>query len=259
MAKKISASVGKGGKNKPADAKTVQELLNPFASKAGFTKLKIDSDCGPKTIGAIGKFQKSVVAMTRPDSRVDPNGDSFKALVAGPKAASQTTGGTSRNGSSSGSGGPPQVSGPTNGVDKKIIGVLEAVSSHYGKPIVVTSGLRSPKKQGEVMWDYWVKNLKRGDLYTKIKNDKQLKEELNKYYDEGNKKAFVEKIAKDARSYSRHVWGHAVDIKKNTDAKMVAAISTVLRKVTEDLCYHFDDRNCTVPATISESIKRKWR
>lgn len=153
----------------------------------------------------------------------------------------------------------PQVSGKTQGVDKKIINVLNEASAHYGKPIVVTSGLRTPQKQAEVMWDNWTGNLKRGALYTKIKGNKELHKKLNDAYDSGDRKAFIDLIKPDAKSFSRHVAGMAVDIKKNTDGKVVAAIATVLHKITEGTCYHFDDKGRTVPATISENIKSKWK
>lgn len=267
MAKTISASVGKKGKNKPADVKIVQELLNKFTKQGGFSKLKVDGLTGPKTEGAIGGFQKKHMGV-KADQRVDKGKATIAALNVDPKAKPKEDekggpkggpkGGKDDKGGG-GAGAKPQVSGKTTGVDKKIINVLNEVSSYYGKPITVTSGLRTPQKQGEVMWDYWVSNLKRGDLYIKIRNDKDLKKRLNDAYDAGDKKTFVSIIKPDAKSYSRHVRGLAVDIKKNTDPKMVDAISTVLRKVTEKLCYHFDDRDRTVPSKISDKTKAKWK
>src|SRR5262249_54277832 len=62
----ISAPVGRGGKNNSQDVVTVQNALNAKA-KAG---LKVDGKCGPKTIGAIEAFQKTI-GMTRPDGRID--------------------------------------------------------------------------------------------------------------------------------------------------------------------------------------------
>lgn len=259
---RISSSVGKKGKNKPADTKSVQQMLNAFAKIAKFQKLKEDSDCGPKTIAAITRFQKACVPSIKADGRVDAGGTTFGVLNAGPKKYQDNAkkdDEKNKGGDKKEPAGKAQVKGPTAGVDKKIIGVLEAVSAHYGKPIIVTSGLRSPTKQGQVMWDYWTTNLRRGDLYKKIKGDKELKKKLNEYYDGGDKAAFVKLIAKDAKAYSRHVWGGAVDIKKNTDPKMVAAISTCLRKLVEKTCIHFDGRGVSVPAKISDKIKEKWK
>ncbi|MCB1332874.1 MAG: hypothetical protein KDK26_04305 [Roseivivax sp.] len=258
MAQTISASVGKGGKNKSDDVKTVQTLLNKFTRDGGFSKLKVDGVSGPKTEGAIGLFQSKVMK-TRADKRVDRGKPTMTALNTDPKKLKEEEPKAPTDPTSGGAGAKPQVSGKTQGVDKKILNVLNEVSSHYGKKIEVTSGLRTPQKQGEVMWDYWTSNLKRGDLYIKIRNDKALKQRLNDAYDAGDKKTFVSIIKPDAASYSRHVRGLAVDIKKNTDPKMVAAIATVLRQVTEKLCIHFDNRDRSVPAAIPEKTKAKWK
>lgn len=72
----ISASVGRGGKNKPDDVTAVQNALNAKV-KAG---LKVDGKCGPKTIGAIEGFQKTL-GMTRPDGRIDPGRGTARALA----------------------------------------------------------------------------------------------------------------------------------------------------------------------------------
>lgn len=60
MPTSIKTSVGKGGKNEQADVKTVQELLNPFASQAGFSKLKADGQPSSKLDKAISGFQEKV-------------------------------------------------------------------------------------------------------------------------------------------------------------------------------------------------------
>ena len=86
MAKKISASVGKGGKNKPEDIKVIQELLNPFAGQVGFAKMKVDGAPNPKLDKAIGAFQLNVCGF-KPDSRVDPGKRTMQKLVAGPGKA----------------------------------------------------------------------------------------------------------------------------------------------------------------------------
>ncbi len=75
----ISASVGKGGKNKNADVKIVQTLLNQ-QNNAG---LSVDGDCGPKTIAAITKFQSENVGLSNPDGRIDVGGKTWKALSEG--------------------------------------------------------------------------------------------------------------------------------------------------------------------------------
>lgn len=70
----ISAPVGQGGVNKKADVLTIQKALNQIPPNKGgpVPKLKEDGLVGPKTIGAILKFQKSNIGLAH-DGRVDVN------------------------------------------------------------------------------------------------------------------------------------------------------------------------------------------
>lgn len=72
----ISASVGKGGKNKPQDVQAVQVALNAKA-KAG---LVVDGKCGPKTIGAILAYQKTL-GRFKPDGLVEVGRGTARALA----------------------------------------------------------------------------------------------------------------------------------------------------------------------------------
>jgi peptidoglycan hydrolase-like protein with peptidoglycan-binding domain len=72
----ISASVGKNAVNKSEDVLVIQNLLN----KKGAT-LKVDGDCGPKTIAAIEKFQKDVLKFSVPDGKVDVGGKTWQKLT----------------------------------------------------------------------------------------------------------------------------------------------------------------------------------
>ena len=90
----ISASVGRMGRNIPADVKTIQNLLNLNGQRmAPFQKLAVDGRIGPKTQGAIDKFQKVVLRYNNVDGRVDPGKKMIQVLSQG-----------ARNGS----GGSPQ-------------------------------------------------------------------------------------------------------------------------------------------------------
>ncbi len=82
----ISASVGKGGKNKDADVKIVQTLLNE-KHNAGLT---VDGDCGIKTIAAIKKFQQEKAGFGSPDGRIDPGGKTWQALTGASGSATST-------------------------------------------------------------------------------------------------------------------------------------------------------------------------
>jgi peptidoglycan hydrolase-like protein with peptidoglycan-binding domain len=77
----ISASVGRGGKNKPEDVLAVQSALNNRA-KAGLTA---DGKCGPKTIDAIMAFQKTL-GQFKPDGLVEPGRGTSRALAGAGKA-----------------------------------------------------------------------------------------------------------------------------------------------------------------------------
>jgi len=76
----IGAAVGVGGKNKADDVRTVQDLLNgvPAASGGPLLPLAVDGRIGPKTIGAILRFQKAQFGWA--DGRVDPGGPTITRL-----------------------------------------------------------------------------------------------------------------------------------------------------------------------------------
>src|SRR5262245_4013809 len=76
----ISAAVGVGGKNAAEDVRTVQELLNAVQAASGgpVPALEVDGLIGPKTIGAIRRFQKAQFGWF--DGRVDPGGPTIVRL-----------------------------------------------------------------------------------------------------------------------------------------------------------------------------------
>jgi len=84
----ILASVGEGGVNNEADVKVIQGLLNAAQEQlkaahiafTGFDPLPQDGKAGPHTKGAISLFQKEIMQMANPDSRVDPNGRTLRTL-----------------------------------------------------------------------------------------------------------------------------------------------------------------------------------
>lgn len=80
-ASSISGSVGKGGDNKEADVKLVQELL-----KQKGQNVSVDGDCGPKTIAAIKAFQQAEFGWQ--DGRIDLGGKSWGVLSGGSSSSS---------------------------------------------------------------------------------------------------------------------------------------------------------------------------
>src|SRR4051812_45048260 len=83
MPRSILGSVGRmGGKNSPDDVVTVQQLLFQVPLNQGATTpaVEIDGLCGPKTIGAIQKFQLHHFGWGGADGRVNPGGPTLAKL-----------------------------------------------------------------------------------------------------------------------------------------------------------------------------------
>ncbi|HYG39771.1 MAG TPA: caspase family protein [Cytophagales bacterium] len=77
----ISASVGKGGVNNPADVRMIQELLNQIPENDGGPAVPLDTDglIGKKTIRAIEDYQEAQGLSV--DGLITPDGFTFAALV----------------------------------------------------------------------------------------------------------------------------------------------------------------------------------
>lgn len=78
---KITASVGKNGKNIKQDVELIQTLLNGCDMPGEDTPLVVDGLVGNKTISRIEAFQTTRVLMPQAHGRVDPNGKTFKKLL----------------------------------------------------------------------------------------------------------------------------------------------------------------------------------
>lgn len=78
----ILKSVGEQGVNDKVDVKVIQAGLN-LAQSSNFklkNRLVVDGKVGNKTINAIEAFQKIIVKLKHPDSRVDAGGTTLKIL-----------------------------------------------------------------------------------------------------------------------------------------------------------------------------------
>ena len=88
---RISASVGRSGRNMSGDVLVVQRLLKASIGRFGpLRPLAPTGVCGPDTINAITQFQRVAVRMPAPDGRVDPGGKTLSTLVqyaTGPQVA----------------------------------------------------------------------------------------------------------------------------------------------------------------------------
>jgi hypothetical protein len=73
---RISASVGKGGKNEKQDVLLVKRLLSKF----GYD-LALNSEADAALNSAIGKFQAMYVPAKKSDGRIDPAGQTWNTLI----------------------------------------------------------------------------------------------------------------------------------------------------------------------------------
>lgn len=77
---KISASVGKGGKNFAKDVNVIQALYNAYARANKKSTFSVDGKYTKELGTAIGSFQKDVLNSSSPDSRIDTSGKTFKRM-----------------------------------------------------------------------------------------------------------------------------------------------------------------------------------
>src|SRR3954452_5712540 len=132
-----TASVGKGGVNRPDDVKVVQTLLNQNITRlAPLLPVPVSGTCDAQTILTIEEFQRRVMHVTEPDGRVDPGG----------RTISELGGGTSASGAEptlDGSPLPPAAA-------KVLKEILRAAGLSRA---TVTSVTRTPADQARVMYD----------------------------------------------------------------------------------------------------------
>ena len=77
---KITASVGRGGQNRPDDVRVVQTLLNDDLP-IPFRPLIVNGICDANTIATIEAYQRQVMRLPNPDGRVDAGGRTLTALA----------------------------------------------------------------------------------------------------------------------------------------------------------------------------------
>jgi hypothetical protein len=81
---RITASVGQGARNLPADVKTVQQLLNQnLYQLVPYAPLPENGIANDTLAAMIAEFQRRVGKLSAPDGRVDPGGATLHKLIAG--------------------------------------------------------------------------------------------------------------------------------------------------------------------------------
>lgn len=79
---RIRGSVGRGGINREADVRTVQELINgQIARIPPVAKLDVNGSVDAAMIHAINEYQRRVVRLRAADGRVDPRGRTLAHLT----------------------------------------------------------------------------------------------------------------------------------------------------------------------------------
>lgn len=169
---KIFKTVGRNGANESSDVKVVQSGLNSHVGfkNSGLQKVKVDGRCGPKTIEAIGIFQKHYVGMATPDYRVDPQGKTIRYLgmykAAEPKSSAVAT--FSAGVSASAIYGmdnyivsyAADVHSDRRMVSPYAINIVKIALKEAGMThAVITSTLRTPEDQAKIMLKNAKKNL----------------------------------------------------------------------------------------------------
>ena len=156
MSVSILHSVGKGGVNRRDDVAAIQAQINLFIQQLGIQRLTVDGFAGPRTVGAIVEFQRKIEKLVLQNGCVDTNGGTLNALNATP-----------------GAGAPAPAAVPTSPVTYKAdvpssarivsaysIKVIEQALSAAGmSAAVITSTLRPPAEQAEIMYRNATKNL----------------------------------------------------------------------------------------------------
>lgn len=265
MVEKISASVGKGGKNIRQDVLVVQMMLNRHAATAGYRKLKESGEFDKDTLNAIIEVQ-SAIGINAPDGRIEPGKRTFVALQAR----------TLPSDSAKAAPKPGKLIGKTTGVQQDVLDFAGAVAAFYGRDIKVVSGKRDADEQAIAMFRNWTKTLKRGKIYKHLAANPKLLAELDQNYKdavedktktakeaEEAKSSFLKTIVGIGNKISLHLVGKAIDVDPSCmTSAMREAMRSGLRELPEGKdgksVYHYDTSEGSVPV-VNDVLKRKWK
>ncbi|KIC21629.1 peptidoglycan-binding domain-containing protein [Leisingera sp. ANG-Vp] len=221
MGQKISASVGKGGKNQPNDVKAIQTLLNPFAGDAGFSKLKPDGKPSGKLDKAISSFQENICGF-RPDGRVDPGKRTIKKLLAGPAKAKAEKKKEEK-----------EIQKVKSQEHQKALAAAKKSLEKAAKTQKVSSTVwgamwESIAKEAEALYDsYWASGEKKGDLGSPDEAKKQAKKISDKMNKEIKKKidSSIKEADTGGNTYPGKVTGKTQGVKKELIEVLLAVSS----------------------------------
>jgi len=165
----ILQSVGRNGINRRDDVIAIQKQLNVIIQQLALPPLTVDGSAGSKTIAAIEEFQRRIAKLSLPDGRVDPNGRTLEALNT---AAGETEPDALRPVPVAPGGGTSVTYNSSVPADRRIVSsyaikVIEKALEAAGmNAAVITSTIRLPAEQAEIMYENAAKNLTgQYDLY----------------------------------------------------------------------------------------------
>jgi len=145
MAVKISASVGRGGKNNTTDVTAIQNLLNQNIGRlTPMAPVVVSGVIDDQTIYLIEEFQSRILLHSAPDGRVDPKGKTLAALNGESVPSSDKA--------MAGATGEPELTGLS--LPAPAAKVLKEILKSAGIPKAkITSVSRTPAEQARVMYE----------------------------------------------------------------------------------------------------------
>lgn len=259
---RLTGSVGRNGRNAPADVTTVQKLLASFERKQSGLPLGEDGRVTELLLTSIVNFQRLVAKIPYPDGRIDPNGATLRALIAynaPPVSKSPVATGTASVTYAS------DVATEARLVSDYSFQVIRRACDLAGvKAAVITSTLRLPAEQAAIMYRNAVTNLQKQyelygangdailDIYkaNKGKPQAQVVEAM---------RAKIEELLGQGRLVSRHVTTEAryaelnvIDIGVNS-TRAVAGTTFDLKAMTK--AFSALDRSGYIRTFIDETAK----
>jgi peptidoglycan hydrolase-like protein with peptidoglycan-binding domain len=220
----ISASVGRGGKNKSEDVEAVQAALNQRA-KAGLT---VDGKCGPKTIAAIMAFQKQL-GFASPDGLVDVGKQTATGLAGGkvvmPEKPAKGGGGGGGSGKPAGSGGKGTGTAEASVFGVVIGGIIGGAVAAAEAAIRAAQQAEARKKAAEQSLQEVVNKLKKAAEAEGGDEGKQIRGELEKARQEYE--AHKKKLEQAARDLAKRKTAEAAEALKKAAENSVPGFKTL--------------------------------
>jgi hypothetical protein len=142
----LRGSVGRFGQNIAADVKLIQDALNGISQGGGgpLPALKVDGVAGPKTIGAIEKFQRVQFAGLPPDGLISPGKRTIDRLNSMQGGGGPVTSGGSRFGITSSFGDPQTTPDQMDLARRLALDAEKRIANAISRLVLSTTALLKP-------------------------------------------------------------------------------------------------------------------